>query len=318
MRLKRTRERLFIMNLSQVTVFGASGFVGRHVVERVSSAGVRVIAASRRAGVAGFSNAGESRLVMPLPCDVRDQNQVVAALEGSDAAVNLVGILYESRGQRFSEIHGAVPGTIASAAAEAGIGRFVHVSAIGANGPNASEYAATKGSGERSAAAALPGTVILRPSVIFGAEDDFFNRFAALARVTPVLPLFGGGINKFQPVFVDDVAEAVFACLTRDDVSGRVFELGGPEIRSFRELMVLLCAVTGRRRLLLPLPMLAADMIGFLGDLMAGFGLKPPLTRDQAKLLRTDNVVGAGAAGFSALGIQPRAMETVLPSYLGR
>lgn len=307
------------MSPRQVTVFGASGFVGRHVVRRLASAGIRVIAASRHAEAAGFlKTMGNIGQVTPLSCDVGDRDRVAAVLEGSDGAVNLVGILYQTPRRRFADLHGTAPGTIAAAASAAGIDRFVHVSAIGADQPRLSNYAATKGAGERAATAALPETVILRPSVIFGAEDDFFNRFAALARVTPALPLFGGGDNRFQPVYVGDVAEAVLAGLTRDDVLGRVFELGGPEICSFRQLMVLLCAEIGRRRLLLPLPMAAADFIGFWGDLAARMGVRPQLTRDQAKMLRTDNVVGPGADGLAALGLRPRAMGSVLPSYLAR
>ncbi len=307
------------MASSQVTVFGASGFIGRHVVRRLAGAGCRVIAAARHAeGSARLKDLAAGGGVVAADCDVADAGRIAFLLDGSDAAVNLVGILFESPGRSFEALHAEAPGRIAKAAAEAGIRRFVHISALGADVTSPSRYQSTKGRGETAAWAALPATVVLRPSVVFGPEDSFFNRFDEMARLSPVLPLFGGGGNLFQPVFVGDVAEAVHAALTRDDTGGRAFELGGPERASFRELMALLLAESGRRRLLLPLPMVMADAIGLLGDGLAALGLTPPLTRDQARMLRTDNVVGEGADGLAALGITPTAMRDVLPSYLGR
>lgn len=307
------------MALTQVTVYGASGFLGRAVVERLSRSGARVIAAARHAEtsrvLAVLAAEGD---VIPADCDVADADRVAALLAGSDAVVNLVGVLYESPGRSFEALHAEAPGRIAAAAAEAGIERFVHVSAIGADATSPSRYHATKGRGETAAWAALPETVVLRPSIIFGPNDSFFNRFSAMTRFSPVLPLFGGGGNLFQPVYVGDVAEAVHEALTRDDVAGRAFELGGPERVSFRDLMVLLLAETGRRRLLLRLPMVLADVIGFFGDGIAALGLTPPLTRDQARMLRRDNVVGEGADGLESLGITPTPMGAILPVYLGR
>jgi NADH dehydrogenase len=307
------------MALSQVTVFGASGFIGRHVVRRLAGAGCRVIAAARHAeGSALLKELVPGGGVVPADCDIADAGRIAFLLDGSDAAVNLVGILFESPGRTFEALHAEAPGRIAKAAAEAGIRHFVHISAIGADVTSRSRYQSTKGRGETAAWAALPATVVLRPSVVFGPEDSFFNRFDAMARLSPVLPLFGGGRNLFQPVFVGDVAAAVHAALTRDDTGGRAFELGGPERASFRDLMALLLAGSCRRRLLLPLPMVMADAIGLLGDGLAALGLTPPLTRDQARMLRTDNVVGEGADGLAALGIAPTAMRDILPSYLGR
>lgn len=303
----------------QITVFGASGFVGRHVVRRLAAAGARIVAAERDAEGASFLRTmGDVGQVVPVSCNIKDENRVAAVLEGSDAAVNLVGILFETRRQRFTDIHAVAPGFIAAAVARTGMDRVVHISAIGADAASASGYARTKAEGEAAARAALPQTVILRPSIIFGPEDSFFNRFAALARFTPALPLFGGGRNRFQPVYVGDVAEAVMTCLTRRDLAGRTFELGGPRCYTFRELMELIAAETGRRRLLVPLPLALADIIGLAGDVAARLGITPLLTRDQAELLRIDNVVGADASGFADLGIKPCAVEAVVPSYLRR
>ncbi len=303
----------------QITVFGASGFVGRHVVRRLAAAGVRIIAAARDAERASFLRTmGDVGQVVPVPCNVKDEARVGTLLEGSDGAVNLVGILFETPRQRFADIHASAPGIIAAAAARAGINRFVHVSAIGGGAASPSAYARTKAEGEVAARAALPQTVILKPSIVFGPEDGFFNRFAALARFTPALPLFGGGGNRFQPVYVGDLAEAIVTCLTRGDLAGRTFELGGPRCYTFRELMELIAAETGRRRLLVPLPLVLADIIGLAGDLVARLGISPLLTRDQAKLLRSDSVVEADANGFADLGIEPCSLEAVVPSYLCR
>lgn len=303
----------------QITVFGASGFIGRHVVRRLAAAGVRVIAAARDAERASFlKTMGDVGQVVPVPCNVMDGGRVKALLEGSGAVVNLVGILFATPAQRFADIHGRAPGIIAAAAARAGIDRLVHISAIGGSAASASVYARTKAEGELAARAALPQTVILRPSITFGPEDGFFNRFAALSLFTPVLPLFGGGRNRFQPVYVGDLAEAIVTCLARGDLAGRTFELGGPRCYTFRELMAVIAAETGRRRLLLPLPLVVADIIGLAGDLVARLGATPLLTRDQAELLRIDNVVDDNASGFADLGIEPCSLEAVVPSYLGR
>lgn len=305
------------MGPGQVTVFGASGFVGRHLVKRLAADGVRIVAAVRDPEAAAFLKPmGDVGQIVPVACDVRDEALVARALAGSDAAVNLVGILYESGRNRFDAIHGEAPGIIARTAAAAGLRGLVHVSAIGADEGSDSAYARSKAAGEAALRAAFPDAVILRPSIVFGPEDDFFNRFAALARLTPFLPLFGGGRTRFQPVYVCDVAEAAARALVRADARGRTYELGGPRVATFRELMEEILKVTGRRRDLLSLPMGLADVIGFFGDLGACLGIPPQLTRDQARLLRHDNV--AAADGLGALGIRPTAMEVVLPAYLDR
>jgi uncharacterized protein YbjT (DUF2867 family) len=259
---------------------------------------------------------GDVGQVAPVFCDVTDPGLVARALAGADGAVNLVGVLYPSGRNSFARVHAAAPGIIAAAAAEAGVRALVHVSAIGADPAAASSYGRTKGEGEAAARAAFPGVTILRPSVVFGPEDDFFNRFAALARLSPFLPLFGGGTNRFQPVYVGDVAMAVERALARGDLRGQTFELGGPRVYTFAEIMELILAEIGRQRVLLPLPMKLADLIGWFGDIGAKLGLPPVLTRDQARLLRTDNVVTG--PGLAALGIESTAAEVVLPTYLDR
>jgi NADH dehydrogenase len=305
------------MGPRQVTVFGASGFIGRHVVRRLAADGARIVAAVRDPVAADFLRPmGDVGQIAPLACDVRNPDLVARALRGSDAAVNLVGILFETRRIRFDAIHGEAPGIIARAAAAAGVKALVHISAIGAGPAAGSDYGRSKGAGEAALRADFPEAVILRPSIVFGPEDNFFNRFAALARISPVLPLFGGGTTRFQPVYVCDVAEAVARGLARHDLRGRTFELGGPHIRTFRALLEDILEVTGRQRGLLSLPMALADLIGYAGDLVAWFGIKPMLTRDQARQLRRDNV--ASGDGFDALGIRPTAMDVILPDYLDR
>jgi uncharacterized protein YbjT (DUF2867 family) len=306
-----------IMGPRQITVFGASGFIGRNVVRHLAAAGARIIAAERDPERAAFLKPmGDVGQVAPLFCDVTDPGLVARALDGSDGAVNLVGVLYPSGRNSFARVHAQAPGFIATAAADAGLKALVHVSAIGADPAAASTYARTKGEGEAAVRAAFPDAAILRPSVVFGPEDDFFNRFAALARLSPLLPLFGGGTNRFQPVYVGDVAAAIEAALMRPALRGQAFELGGPQIYTFAEIMELILAETGRRRGLLPLPMKLADLIGWFGDIGARLGLPPLLTRDQARLLRTDNV--ASGPGLEALGVSPTALDVVLPTYLDR
>jgi NADH dehydrogenase len=321
----------------KVTVFGGSGFIGRYVVRRLAKAGARIEVAVRDPeGAAFLKPMGDVGQIVPVACDVRDDASVAATLTGADAAVNLVGILFERRKGDFHAIHADAPQTIARAAAAAGVKRVVHVSALGADHSSPSEYGRTKALGEARMREEFAGAAVLKPSVVFGPEDDFFNRFAALARLSPALPLFGGGDNRFQPVYVCDVAEAVFAVLARRDTASGTFELGGPRVYTMKEIFELILAVTERERILLRLPMVMADMIGFAGDMwvrlgmLAGLRLVPPLTRDQAQLLRIDSIVPDGAdtladLGIAAtadtladLGIAATAAEVVLPTYLDR
>ncbi|TDI57740.1 MAG: complex I NDUFA9 subunit family protein [Alphaproteobacteria bacterium] len=308
------------MTPSMVTVFGGSGFLGRHLVQRLAATGARVTVAVRNPESALFLKPmGDVGQITPVGADVRDGPAVAAAVQGADWVVNLVGVLYETRRQSFSAIHAQGAERIAKAAKAAGAKRLVHVSAIGANRHSSAAYARSKAAGEAAVAAAYPAATILRPSIIFGPEDDFFNRFAAMARVSVALPLFGGGETRFQPVYVGDVAAAVVKALTDEGTAGTTYELGGPRVYSFRQLMTLILAEIGRKRILLPLPFFVADAMGaVLQSLPLPFGMAPPLTGDQAKLLRYDNVVSGDAPGLADLGIAPTACEIILPTYLDR
>jgi NADH dehydrogenase len=300
------------MNTNLVTVFGGSGFVGRHTVRALARAGWRIRVAVRHPNRAFFLRPlGSVGQIDIIKCDVTDPDQVARALHGADAAVNLCGILFQG-GQTFEEVQTDGAGHVAQAAAAAGVGALVHVSALGADTESPSEYAVTKAEGEEAVREAFPKAVILRPSIIFGPEDSFFNKFAALARFTPALPLIGGGRTRFQPVFVGDVAQAIVTGLSRQD--GRTYELGGPAVYSFKELLQLILRETGRRRVLVPLPFgLAMLKAAFLQILP-----KPLLTVDQVRLLKTDNVVSPTAPGLKELGISPTSVEAVVPSYLWR
>jgi NADH dehydrogenase len=228
--------------------------------------------------------------------------------------VNLIGILHESGRQTFAEVHGALPGRIAAAASAQNVERMVQISAIGADATSVSAYARSKAEGERRVLDAFPNATVLRPSIVVGPEDGFFNRFAALARMLPALPLIGGGQTRFQPVYVGDVAQAVVAALERDDCRGRSYELGGPQTYTFAELMRYLLKVVGRRRLL---PTVSFDMASMLARFLELLP-EPPLTRDQVELLKVDNVVSSGASDLAALGITATPIELIVPQYLAR
>ena len=295
-----------------VTVFGGAGFIGRHLVRRLAARGATVRVATRSPNTAGhLLPMGEVGQIV-LARFVEDETAIRGLVEGASAVVNLLGILFERRRGDFERVHAALPERIASAARAAGVRRFVHVSAIGADPASPSLYARSKAAGERAVRAAFPEAVILRPSVVFGPEDGFFNRFAAMARISPVLPLVGGGGTRFQPVYVGDVADAIVAALARPDAAGRTYELGGPKVYSFEELLRYVLEVTGRRRLLLPLPWWLARLQARIFEFLP----TPPLTRDQVSLLERDNVVSPGAPGLAELGIAPTPLETVVPSYL--
>jgi len=242
------------------------------------------------------------------------------ALDGAQACVNLVGVMHERGRQTFQILHGMGARSVAEAAAKAGVTRFVQVSAIGADEHSKSKYARSKAAGEAAVREVIPGAVILRPSIIFGPEDDFFNRFASMAVHSPVLPLIGGGATLLQPVFVGDVAAAVAAAVIDPAAAGHTYELGGPGVFTFKALMQRVCLETGRNPLLLPIPFEAAMLIGFGGDMLGiqPIPLTPPLTSDQVTQLRSHNVVAAGSLGPADLGVQPTALEAILPTYLYR
>jgi NADH dehydrogenase len=311
-----------------VTVFGGSGFVGRHVVRALVKRGYRVRVAVRRPDLAGFLQPlGTVGQIHAMQANLRYPDSVAAAVKGADAVVNLVGILQEGGRQSFAGVQANGARAVAQASAALGVTRVVHVSAIGADAASASAYARSKADGEAAMLAAVPGAVILRPSIVFGPEDGFFNRFASLARMLPVLPLVGGGETRFQPVFVGDVAEAVARAVDGTVPGGRVHELGGPQVKSFRELVAYICEVTGRSPRLVPLPFPLARLQAGVFETVdkLTLGLLPSelkLTRDQVTLLESDNVVSAAAISegrdFAGIGIAPSSIEAVVPSYLWR
>jgi NADH dehydrogenase len=301
-----------------VTVFGGSGFVGRYIVRRMARQGWRVRVAVRRPNEALFLRpCGDVGQVEPVQANLRDEASTRAALRGADAAVIAVGELFPDARQSFAALQAEGPGRVARLAAEAGVARLVHLSAIGADALGSSTYARTKAEGEARVLAAMPGATILRPSVIFGPEDRFFNRFASMARFSPVLPVVGAA-TRFQPVWVEDVAAAAEVALIGE--ARGTFELGGPEIETFEALLRRMLKVIRRERLLLPVPFWLAHIkaANFAAAEAATFGLfrNRLLTRDQVRLLESDNVVAAGARTLADLGIRPTAMEAVLESYL--
>ena len=298
-----------------VTVFGASGFVGRYVVREFARIGARVRAAVRRPERAGFLRPmGDVGQIAPVAANIRDGASVAAAVKGADIVVNLVGVLAERGRQTFSAVHIAGARHVAEAAAAAGVRTLVHVSSIGADSHAQANYAATKGAGEDAVRRAFPAAAIVRPSIVFGPEDDFFNRFAALAQLAPALPLIGGGRTRFQPVYVGDLAKGVAAIAADPRHQSGIHELGGPETFSFRELMKIMLQHIGRRRLLVPVPFAVAACQAAVMERLP----VPLLTRDQVRMLRSDNVVSGDFPGFFELGIEPTSCASILPAYLRR
>ncbi|MEJ0072223.1 MAG: complex I NDUFA9 subunit family protein [Pseudomonadota bacterium] len=298
-----------------VTVFGGSGFIGRTLVKRLAKTGAVIRVPVRNAEQAKkLKPMGDVGQITPFRIDIASDAEIAAAVADADAVVNLIGILYESGANRFATVQGEAPGRIAGAAARAGIKHLVQVSAIGADPSAPAAYARSKAAGEAGVRAALPSAVILRPSIVFGPEDNFFNRFAALAQLMPALPLIGGGHTKFQPVYVGDVADAIMIALTDPATMGRTFELGGPTVYSFKALMELMLDEIQRRRLLVPLPFALAALQARLLELLPA----PLLTRDQVALLRRDSVVSPGAETLRDLGLTPTALQAILPTYLDR
>ena len=303
------------MDGKRVTVFGGAGFVGRTIVRELARRGARVTVGCRDVERAKFLKPmGAVGQITPVKADVTNAGQVAKAVEGAEIVISLVGILYQYGGNTFDAVQASGPGLIAAAATETGAKQMVHVSAIGADADSKSSYASSKAIGEAAVREAFPNATILRPSIIFGPDDGFFNKFAGLAGLAPALPLIGGGHTRFQPVCVQDVAAAALAALERSDAAGKTYELGGPTVYSFRQLMELMMAHTKRPRPLIPVPFWAARIkAGFL-ELLP----KPLLTRDQVELLKSDNVVAEDTPGLADLGIEPTPCEIVLPTYLDR
>ena len=301
-----------------VTVFGGSGFLGRHVVHALAKLGYRIRVAVRRPELAGFLQPfGQVGQIHAVQANVRHPASVEAAARDADVVIDLVGILFERGRQKFDAVQAFGAEAVALAAAAFGA-RMIHVSAIGADEQAPSRYARSKAVGEKLVLAAVPSAVILRPSVLFGPEDDFFNKFAAIARFAPALPLVGGGHTRFQPVFAGDVANAVVAAIEGRAKDGEVYELGGPEVRSFKELMQFMLATIERRRLLVPVPFALAKFQAAFLQLLP----KPLLTPDQVELLRGDVIVSDKAKRegrtLEGFGIEPVAMAAIVPSYLWR
>lgn len=300
-----------------VTIFGGSGFVGRYIAQRMAREGWRVRVAVRRPNEAHFVRPfGTVGQVEPVFCNIRDDDSVRIVTEHADAVVNCVGTFDASGKNNFNAVQAEGAGRIARIAAEEGVARMVHISAIGADEDSTSEYARTKARGEAAVLEAFPDAVILRPSVIFGPEDAFYNRFAGMARLSPVLPLVGAE-TRFQPVYVDDVAAAAVKGVL-GQASG-VYELGGPDTETFRDLISQMLEIIRRRRLVLGMPFWLGTLIGKVTGAVSyiTFGLAPqPITTDQVEALRRDNVVSEGARGFDDLGMTPTSVEAVIPSYL--
>jgi NADH dehydrogenase len=301
-----------------VTVFGGSGFLGRHVVRALAQRGYRIRVAVRRPELAGhLQPLGRVGQIHAVQANLRYPRSVEAATRDADIVVNLAGILFERGRQRFDAVQAFGAEAVALAAHAFGA-RLLHISAIGADEHAPSRYARSKALGEKLVLSAMPSATVLRPSIVFGPEDEFFNRFASLARFAPALPLIGGGHTRFQPVFAGDVAAAVVAALDDRRTEGRIYELGGPEVRSFKQLMEYLLAVIERRRLLLPLPFALAKFQAFFLQMLP----QPLLTPDQVELLKRDNVVSDAARRegrtLRDLGVEPVAIAAVVPSYLWR
>jgi len=297
-----------------VTVFGGAGFIGRHIVQRLAAAGHSIRIAGRDTEAAArLCTMGGVGQITPIAASVTHEASCARAIAGADLVINLVGILFERRAGDFQRIQAEGAGRVARLAAAAGAKQFLHLSAIGADAGSPSLYAQTKAAGEAAVLAAFPSAIILRPSVVFGPDDQFFNRFAGLAAMLPFMPVVAGE-TRFQPVYVGDVADAAMAALSDPSAAGKVFELGGPRVMSMRDVLCYILDVTQRHRPMIALPEGFVRLQARLGELLP----TPPLTRDQLILLGKDNVVSPNALGFQALGIEPKAVEAIVPAYLAR
>lgn len=303
------------MEQQVITIIGGTGFVGRYVVKLLAAQGYTLRVISRNPSAAGhLKTSGSVGQIVLMGGNIAEPASLLGKIENSHAVVNLAGILFEGGRQRFAAVHAHGAEKLAQMAKAAGVSRFIQMSALGVDKARSADYARSKLLGEKAVLTAFPEATILRPSVIFGPEDNFYNQFAAMAALSPALPLIGGGVTRFQPVYVGDVANAIRVCLTRPDAQGQIYELGGPNVYTFREILRYILDVTGKKRLLLPVPMGVASFLGMCGEALP----RPPLTRDQVRLLKSDNTVSAGARTFASLGITPTAVEMVVPDYLER
>jgi NADH dehydrogenase len=303
------------MTLARATVFGGSGFIGRQIVKRLAQRGVVVRAAVRDPEAALFLKPmGQVGQIAPVAADIRSEKSVAAAVAGVDLVVNAVGLGVQTRRDRFADVHVQGARRIARLAAAAGVKRLIHMSGIGSDANSDSAYIAARGHGERVVRAEFPGATLLKPSVVFGPGDHFFTTFAAMARIAPALPLFGDGSARVQPVYVGDVADAAMKAIDAPASVGQDYELGGPTVYTYRELMTLLLHVVERKRMLVAVP----ERIALIMAAFAALLPNRPLTRDMVKLAVVDNVVGTGAKGLKDLGIAPTTVEVILPTYMDR
>jgi NADH dehydrogenase len=299
-----------------ITIFGGSGFVGRHLVSRLAAKGYQIRLAVRDPESAvQLMTQGNVGQIVGMQTNVRNQASVERAVERADIVINLVGILYEQGAQSFGAIHVDAAERIAAAAKAAGAMQLVHMSALGADKEHASDYARSKAVGEEFAVKEFPGATVLRPSVIFGRDDDFFNRFAQILSLAPVFPLADGGNVKMQPVWIEDLTEAIVRIIEHPGHQGKTWELTGPEAHSFRDLMEMVLRYTNRKCLLLPVP---AGVMSFMATFAALAPGRPQLTRDQVKLLKVDNIATGSVPNLPDLGIDPASIEAIVPEYLRR
>lgn len=299
----------------QVTVFGANGFIGRHVVRRLAKTGAIIRVPIRDQEQALFLKPmGDVGQIVTIPCSVRSDVSVRNAIGASDAVINLIGILHEKGPHTFQGIHVEAAARIARCAKEQGARHFVHMSALGANPHSTSAYAKSKAAGEQAVRAFFPEATLMRPSIVFGPEDHFFNLFASLAGISPFLPLVGGGATRFQPVYVGDVADAIVEALHNPKAAGHLYELAGSRIYTFKDLLVLMLDVIHKQRCLLSMSWSMAKIVAFFQEMLP----QPLLTRDQVELLKYDNVASGIHPTLRDLDIDPTALELILPTYLER
>lgn len=307
------------MSIEQVTVFGGSGFIGRAIVQALARQGYQIRVAVRRTELAEpITTSGGVGQVMLMRANIRMPQSVAAAVAGSQAVVNATGIPFQRGRQRYQSVHVGGARTIAAACKAAGVERLVHVSGIGAERESKNPFIRSKGQAEQAVIAEFEQATFLRPSVVFGPDDQIFNRMAGIAAKAPFLPIVGSGAVRVQPVFVGDVSAAAAAVLAKPETAKSVFELGGPRVYTYRELAELVLRIIDRRRPIIGIPTELMKIAGFFAQQIALFGLRPPLTADQVELMRHDNVVRAGALSLDSLGIRPTAAEVILPTYLDR
>ncbi len=301
--------------MQTITIFGGSGFVGRSLVQKFADRGDLIRVAVRNPLAAQYLKPlGEVGQITLVQASITSDKEVTKAIQGADIVINLVGILYETKSQTFEAIHVEGAKRVAKAASKHGVTTLIHMSALGANKDSKSRYASSKARGEKAVLKHFPQAIIMRPSIIFGPQDAFLNRFAEMAVLSPFLPLIGGGKTRTQPIFVQDVANCFIQASSMDDARGKTYELGGPTVYTFRELMNYILHTIHRRRLLLPLPFFVGKIIATFAQLMPN----PPLTRDQVELLKSDNVVSSHALKAEDLKVRPKAMETLAPHTLER